>query len=581
MKHFLRLFLVLSCVLLLSTSIVEAITIVRKAGAKVKMTDSYRNELLASGEKLKKGHHMITLLTEYSPKQFEKIGGRSGHSDEVRNGEVKLLENSDAFYLWWVQYCDEYVPDHGINRQTVVGLTDELYYFSASDLAEVLPESTVSPSLMTQKGSCAFWKDGWEKNGFSVIDGFRWSGDVSEGFLDGSGEGYCVHKEGDDRNLYFVKGTFKRGMPVGTCKFIVIRLNISYFMRLAVEMYNNTESELAGIKDYSSFIIYDQTTGSYQQCKKIPGPFYMKYDMHPNGTVLGPSDDNIKDLEAYADSFLSILTDEYSVENLKLYEAQAKKKISPTVKGMSINSFYSVASNVAESLPENSPLAQKLNTCRALDDLYSWFCYPDYGIAATIQGLEKASNNIPVYFSEPHVREYYHYHEKHPLTAEYDKLLRSPYFTKNKKPEVESYIRSFFAKKNKLVDDTYEKCLAVARKRLAAELEKQADKYDREHLPDFSSDIVYNDPSTTPQGDLVPCGNDGSLTYEKDGYIYFKYRDKNTLYVPYNIVFDSRLWVDHCVIGETVLPIKNNKSVSFGALIATINSAYMDYSHQR
>ena len=135
MKRYFRILIVAVGALFLSSLMVCAKDIKRKPGATVSMNDKSRKELLSAGVKQKQGYYAVSFVTEYSPKQLEKVGKEKGHNDGIRNGEMALLETSDVFYLWWSQNSER------ISGSDKKSFRDVLYYLPANDLGELLPES--------------------------------------------------------------------------------------------------------------------------------------------------------------------------------------------------------------------------------------------------------------------------------------------------------------------------------------------------------------------------------------------------------------------------------------------------------
>lgn len=565
MKRFFR---VLSVVLggaFLSTLIISAKDVKRKPGATVSMNDKSRQELLSAGVKQKQGYYAISLVTEYSPKQLEKVGQMEGHYKGLVNGEVALLQSSDVFYLWRSQSRER------ISGSDKTRFNDVLYYLPANDLGEILPESTVAPSLMSNQGSCRFIDSGWRQEGFSTIPGFQWSGGVSEGYLDGSGEGYSVRKIGDHRYLFFVKGTFKQGTPAGVCDFVKIRVSGKELERYARHLYNDDEYKQVDMKDYSDFFIFNQKTGRPQLCSKNPGPLYMTYDLDDDGKVAGPSEESLKEVEGLADSFLSLLTNRYNVASLRKIEAEAEK-VRPGVGSIDYYTFTSLCHTLHDKLSEGTPLKGKIDAILLLDKLYTSFQLPNYYVSGVLDMLERASTSFPENLSPQKVQNAYYFHKTNPITRDYDSLLQNPYFTQKGDTETEKVVREHFAKKNKVVDDAYENCLAIA--------ERREERYYRDQQKyNYAHNVIDRKKSVAPHGEIKQYSTllGGSwCEYNNEGVFYFKDED-SSCHVTYNMIYDPDMTFRYYSIRHATKLTLGGTFEKYDQMIDAIERAYSEY----
>ena len=565
MKRFFRVLSVVLGGVFLSTLTICAKEVKRKPGASVSMNDKSRKELLSAGVKQKQGYYAISFVTEYSPKQLEKVGQKEGHYKGLENGEVALLKSSDVFYLWRSQSRDR------ISGSDKTRFDDVLYYLPADDLGEILPESTVAPSLMNNQGSCRFIDIGWRQEGFSTISGFQWSGDVSEGYLDGSGEGYSVRKIGDHRYLFFVKGTFKQGMPAGVCDFVKIRVSGKELERYALHLYNDEDYKQVDRKDYSDFFIFNQQTGRPQKCTKYPGPFYVTYDLDDDGKVAGLSEESLKEVEDLADSFLSLMTNRYNVASFRKIEAEAEK-VRPMVGSIDYYGFTTLCHNLHNMLSEGTPLREKIDAILLLDKLYTSFQLPNYYVSGVLDMLERASTSFPENLSPQKVQNAYYFHKTHPITRDYDSLLKNPYFTQKGDTETEKVVREHFAKKNKVVDDAYENCLAIA--------ERREEKYYRDQQKyNYSHNVIDRKKSVAPHGEIKQYSSllGGSwCTYDIDGVFYFKDEDSSCR-VTYNIIYDPDMTFRYYSIRTPTTLAVGGSFENYDKMVDAIERAYSEY----
>lgn len=572
MKRYFRILIVAVGALFLSSLMVCAKDIKRKPGATVSMNDKSRKELLSAGVKQKQGYYAVSFVTEYSPKQLEKVGKEKGHNDGIRNGEMALLETSDVFYLWWSQNSER------ISGSDKKSFRDVLYYLPANDLGELLPESTVRPSLMNNKGSCRFPDAGWNKDGYTTIPGFRWSGGVSEGYLDGSGEGYSVRKDGDYRHLFFVKGTFKQGMPAGVCDFVKIRVSGKEVQRYyACHLYDEDEyKRVDQKKDPLGSMIFNRHTGRPQKCYKYSGPFYMKYDLDDDGKVTGPSEESLKEMEGVADSFLSVLTERYNVASLRKIEAE-KESVRPMVGAMEYFDFTSLCHTLDNMLPEEkTPIRERIEAVLLLDKLYTSFQMPDYYVSGVLDMLERASRSFPENLSPSKVQDAYRFHQQHPLIRDFEKLLKNPYFTKSADTETEKVVREHFEKKNQRVNEAYENCLATA--------ERREERYYRDQQrSNYSRGVIDRKRSVAPHGEIKQLSSllGGSWReYDNDGVLYFQDED-SSIYVSYNIIYDSDMTFNHYTIRRPTKLTVGGTFDSYDKMIDAIEKAYSEYKKNR
>jgi len=121
------------------------------------------------------------------------------------------------------EYATKYIQKFGDVATTINWLEfipEELYINYVFDWTD---KASIPSSKLKNVGSVYFFF-GAPSFRFIRLDNAKWSGDISNGYVNGEGAG--IYRDGENMFCYFC-GTFKNGYPVGKAKFRVIDTNVN------------------------------------------------------------------------------------------------------------------------------------------------------------------------------------------------------------------------------------------------------------------------------------------------------------------------------------------------------------------